>query len=1089
MPQKHLLTGLICLALSVRSLAQPDTSILVSPDLKEVTLDSCLKYIRYVAGFKAIYSSSLTRDLKPITYRQQNVPLNKMLDTVLGKLGLGYTFSKEFIRLYHDEELFRRYNKPDTLTGKVTSESGEPLGGVSVHDVKAGRYAITSFEGVFKLPWLSDSGWVEFTHVAYEKRVVRVQNTHAPLQITLKPVFGATEEVVIMAYHNVSRRNNTAAAYRLQGIDVSRGSINHMRELSGKVPGLVITEANGAPGAAVRVQIRGRQSIGIESGVDNQPLNDPLILLDKIPLVTGNKPVTLLPSAAGDPAGGGISGGGISAQAAINPENIETIDILKDADATAIYGSRGAHGAILITTKTGKAGKPAFRFNLQSGAVTSSYVPQLLDNKQYTAMRKEAIKAAGLQPTVNNASDLFRLDTNNYINVPQLLAGGTGRLTNINVSLQGGNSSWRYYGSAGYYHESSVMPRRLPQQRFSSHANIRYHAPNRRLQANLSLLYSALSYNSLASDPLLYSARVVPLLPSLHDANGNLVWAHNGFAFMNPLGQFENSSNTRIQSFSGGLQAGYQLAKGLFLRSTFGYQSLPVKEELILRMAAGYPDANTSTANNKFQSFIVEPRLEYDHPGKGDWQWGGLLGATFQEERNNWTVVQNMGYTSDSLIGTPGNWPTLTGWSDNTYRYRAAYGRWHTDWRNRYFFNATGRLDISSRLGPRRKGGVFWALGGAWIFSEEKWFRSFKWLTHGKLRSSYGTTGNDNYDDYAYLETWAWQSGQQAYDSVKQVHRIRQDNPLLGWEMNRKLELALDLEAFQSLSLNVAWYRNITADQLVTRKIPGQPDSAGYAIVNWPARVLNTGWEFTLRTVIGQGKKMSYTSTLVLTLPRNRLLAFPELDSSMYATSLMIGQPLSVQRGYPYSGVDPTTGLFTIPPKLDTTVTGHWEPQACLGWSQEWRLGRFRVSLFLEARQLKSLHPLYSYYSNGSAPGRWNAATQQSNQPRTVWQRWQQQGDEALLQRFTVANTQAVQMATAYFRQSSMMMADASFWRIRSVYLGYDLPGSCHARVYLQGQNLFTGTAFRDGDPSLQYPGRLSLSAQRVITAGVQVSF
>ncbi len=981
------------------------------------------------------------------------------------------------------------YNRADTLVGRITDENNKPLDGVSVRNAASNSFVITSYEGIFKLPWPPGSKEVEFTYVSYEKKSLRVTDPNAFLGVTLKPAFGAQEEVVTMSYYQVTRRDNTGSNFRVRGQELTNGSNNPFSELSGRVPGLTSTLSGGAPGAASRLQIRGRQSIGTVPGNDNQPYNDPLVVINKIPFA-GSKPVSLLPSAAGDPQGGGLSGGGISAQAAINPADIETVDVLKDADATALYGSGGAHGALLIATRMGRISKPTLRFNIQKGAVASTYVPELLDNREYTAMRKEALAAANLPINQSTAPDLLRLDTNNYINIPQLLAGNTGQLINVNASLQGGDTLLRYYLNAGYYRESSVMSKSLPQQRFTSHANIRYMSPGRRLQVDVSLLYSHLNYNSIASDPILYAGKLVPLLPSLRDENGQLVWMYNSFDFRNPLGQFENSSDTRINTFSVGLQGSYQLGKGLYFRTTLGYQSLPVKEELTLRMAAGYPNSERAVASNKLQSIIAEPRLEYEHKTGSYFQWGGLLGGTVQNEIRKWMVTRYDGYANDSMLGLPGIPPSERSWGDNTYRFRALYSRWHADWDKRYFINATGRLDASSRLGPKRKTALFWALGGAWVFSDEKWFRSFERLDYGKLRASYGIAGNDNYANYGFETRAYWLSRQQDPDSVVMLSPFQQGKPQLEWEKNYKLEVALELAAFRSLQFNVAWYRNVTSNQLLTIQQSDTP-----AIVNWPARVLNTGWEFYLRYNIGQGKKISYTSTLMLTLPRNRLLSFPGLDTSGYRNSLIVGQPLSVQRGFQFEGVNPATGLFIVPANPDTIITGHWEPQAYASWSQEWRLGRFSIGLFIEARKQQTLHPLYYVYSSGGGPGRWSAAQQQqTNQPRTVLQRWQKPGDMALLQRFTASNSPDVQAAIKFFRQSSMMMADASFWRIRNLYCAWELPEKwlkaaklCEGRIYLQGQNLFTGTHFRDGDPTIQFSGRLS--AQRVITAGVQVAF
>jgi hypothetical protein len=537
------------------------------------------------------------------------------------------------------------------------------------------------------------------------------------------------------------------------------------------------------------------------------------------------------------------------------------------------------------------------------------------------------------------------------------------------------------------------------------------------------------------------------------------------------------------------------LLNNLLFRANLGYQRLPVKEQLLLPIEASNPAQNPlgamASAHSQFEGLIAEPQLVYDY--KGDNLTGGaLLGTTFQEERNMWNTFLGTGYTNDAVLGHPYEAAeTVEDWYASTYRYHGVYGRCHTDWRKRYFFNATGRLDASSRFGGQRKMAFFGALGAAWIFSEEKWMSACQWLRFGKLRASYGTAGNDNIDDYSYLETWITRPYLLPYDGIAALNPNRQANPLLGWEKNHKLEIALELEIANGLRFNAAWYRNITSDQLITANLPDQAGPIGNHTINWPAKVLNTGWEFSLQATHKWHRKNSYTSALVLTLPRNRLLAFPGLAASAYNNSLVIGQSLSVQRGYQFKGVDAITGLFVVPDMPNTVIAGNTDPQAYGGWSQECRLGRFRISLFLEARLQMALSSLYYSYAS-VAPGRWSRS-QLTNQPRAVLQRWQQPGDQALLQRFTAASTIDVLQAIQYFRQSNIMLTNASFLRMRSLFLSWDLPHSWfrggkgfEGHVFLQAQNLFTATPYRDGDPTLQYP--LQLPSLRTIMAGLEIN-
>ncbi|MBO9565864.1 MAG: SusC/RagA family TonB-linked outer membrane protein [Niastella sp.] len=1071
---------------------QADTTILISPDLKQVSLDSLFRYIRNTTGFKGVYSSVLTHDLPAISCHMEKQPLNKVLDTLLNRLGLGYTFRDSYIRLYHIDRLIRTSNKVNTLKGRVLDEQGEPLAGVSVYNIKEFRYVITSKAGTFEIPWPAGSSELGVSHIAYEYKSLQVNRADTFQRIVLSHAIRDLDAIVVSnGYVRSSEHNKSSDAIsRVKG-EWFRGQTmsNVMTTLSGSVPGLLVTESSGAPGAALRMQIRGRQSIGTTPGSDNQFLNEPLILLNKIRLVTGNSPVTQLSSIAGDPRAGT---GGISMLTAINPEDIETVEVLKDANATAIYGPQAANGAILISTCKSRRDRPAFRFNVQTGAATSTVIPHMLDNRQYTAMRKEALAAAGLQPTLDNAPDLLLLDTNNYINIPQLLIGGRGKLINVNASMQGGDSLFRYYLSTGYYRETSVMPANIAQQRLSNYGNLQYRSPGRRLQADLFLYYSSYQNRSLAGD-LASGMMLVPLLPQLRDSTGKLTWSQNGFSFINPLAQFENTYQANINVLVAGLQLDYRLSNELRLRTNFSSQLVSVNEMAKFPIAgrdpAQNPTGEIAAARSGYQRMVFNPQLEYEHTRSGDWQWGGITGVTLQEDRKQWHTFNGIGYRSDSALGKPCEAAiTVQEWRMDSYHYQGLYSRWQASWQKRFVFTATGRLDRSSRLSSKRSMALFGALAGTWVFSEEKRMKTLPWLSHGKLRASYGAAGNDNYGDNSGGVIGVWQPGDLPNDAV--LHPSQLAGSSLGWEKTRKLELSLEWDLLNTLFVNVAWYRNVTSNQFIAVNTGYQAGFMGSSVINWPAKVLNTGWELSVRATHRWRTKNSYTTTLMLTLPRNQLLAFPGLESSAYSTTLMVGQPLSVQQGYRFGGVDPNTGLYRLPAAPERGVAGQLDPRAYGSWSQEWRLGRFRMSVLFDARWQKAFSPLYYAYSP-RAPGDWSA-TQFTNQPQLLLLRWQQPGDQSLYQRFTASASAAVRQAL--FRRSDAMLVDASFWRIRSLYVGWELPGDWlkklkigEGSVYLQGQNLFSGTRYQGGDPTIQYPIRLP--SLRMITAGMQIGF
>lgn len=1113
MVKKMIRPGFVCLLLLVLPAIMPGAMAkgptqLITHEFIEVTFEEFFKYIKKETGYSAKnYSSTLTRDLKPITFLAVKVPLYRLLDTVLRMWNLGYSFNEnnKSIRPFKREQPAHLPVIPVRVYGRVVDENGDPMGGVSVYNKTSNRYYVSSETGIFELPWPQGSLSISFTSPSYESKTIWVPDPAVFQPVQLKPAPSPLDQVVVMPYHKIPRRNNTAAADKIPGSELRRAGINAIEALSGKATGLLITKSSGAPGAAVRVQIRGRQSIGHVPGIDNQPQNDPYQLINKVPIISNNKYVTLLPSQAGDPQAGGTAAGGISAQAAINPEDLESVDVLKDADATAIYGSRGAHGAILFTTLQGKQGRSRFKVKADQGLVFSTYQPRMLNNRQYTAMRRESLAGDGLPLNAQYAPDLVYLDTNNYVNIPELLTGGTAKHINVNASLSGGRNGLRYYISSGFYRESSTLPASLFQQRISNFGSLQYQSADKRFQADVFLHHSTLRYQSLAADPM-FSMDIVPLLPRLHNEAGKLNWGRPEFPILNPLGQLYNTHATNMNMFTTGLQLEYKLWKNIALRTNLGYQQLPVKETLRIPIEgsnpASSPTGKMSRATNLYKGCIIEPQLTFTHNfHKKTLNW--LVGTTWQEERNEWNTFHGTGYKNDAVLGQPGaaaetkenNYASL-------YRYHGVYARGNLDWHKKYFLNITGRLDASSRFGPARDMSFFGAAGAAWIISEEPWMKPLQpFLSYAKLRGSYGTTGNDNIGDYRHLETWLWQSNLLPYDGAQALRPNRQANPYLGWEQNRKGEAALELEFKDCIFFNASWYRNITSNQVISVETPDQAAPAGTIMINAPAKVLNTGWEFQLRSTLRWARQNSWTSSLLLTIPRNKLLAFPGIEKTSYNSSLLVGWPLSVQQGYAFLGVDPATGWFNVPPgstpndaafPAPKVIAGHREPVYYGSWYNEYKLGRFRLSLLLEARRQQAINPLYYVYAD-VAPGQWRR-NQLTNQPAMVLQRWQKPGDQALLQRFTTSTAPSTDMGNRFFTESTQALVNASFWRIRTVHLSWDFPPSwvqwmklSDACIYIQAQNPWTFTGYQGGDPTIQSP--VKFPSQRTVTAGVQINF
>ena len=426
------------------------------------------------------------------------------------------------------------------------------------------------------------------------------------------------------------------------------------------------------------------------------------------------------------------------------------------------------------------------------------------------------------------------------------------------------------------------------------------------------------------------------------------------------------------------------------------------------------------------------------------------------------------------------------GSTDSDYRYNAVFGRVNLQLLDRYILNLTGRRDGSSRFGPGRQFGNFGAVGLAWIFSKEKLFAEGSIMSFGKLRGSYGTTGSDNIGDYQFLDTYTVVGEDYAGVSVLSPTGIF--NPAFGWEANNKLEAGLELGFFKSrISLNAAWYRNRSSNQLV-----GVPLAAttGFSELtgNFDATVENSGLELDLRSINLSKGSFKWSTTLNLTVPRSKLVRFDGLETSTFANQYVIGEPLSIVKLYRSLGVNPETGQYEIEDfNGDGAITSNEDRQFIadlapsfyggLGNTLSW--GNLTFDVFLQFKKQEG----FNNFQNDAVPGFPRNASVE------LLDRWQEPGDMKPVQ--VASSGLAFGVGNGDLQRSSdAVVSDASFIRVRNISLNYKVPmldKGLDVQVYLQGQNLFTFTPFKGPDPEQTLNSRLP--PLRQLTLGLKVGF
>jgi TonB-linked SusC/RagA family outer membrane protein len=695
--------------------------------LKDAPIQEVFNAIAKQTGVTFIYTKSQLEETHAISIVVTNESLSKVLDIVFSGQPLTYQVDGKLVILKKKEErkaLVVTSENAISIKGKVVGNTGEPIQGVTVAEVKTGKITTTDFRGEFILPGIEGNSTLRLTSVGFESIYVEVKNQPS-LVIEMKTAVKSLDEALVIGYGRISQRYNTGSVSKVSSEEISKQPIsNPLAALQGRVPGLIVTQTSGVPGSGFRVQLRGQSSIGISPG--SLPVNDPLFIIDGVPYAPNNGSLGLGSSAAGI--------NGVSPLSLINPSDIESIEVLKDADATSIYGSRGANGVILITTKKGKAGKTVVAVNFTTGFAKALPSMDLLDTKQYVAMRKEAL-ANDAKPLDNqNAPDLINWDTTRYTDWKKMFIGGTASFTDAQVSLSGGNENTQFLMGAGYYRETTVFPGNLSDRRASVNLNLSHTSTNKKFESNLQTIY-AIKRNNIIREDFTDKIRLAPNAPSLFDSVGNLRWQENGLPFTNPMAYLLREYESSAANLLANLNLSYHIFPFLTVKAALGYNSVDGKSTSIIPIKSQDPMYNpqgySSFADNKIQSWIIEPQVEFQKRVFVHLKINAIIGTTFQENETQNSGTSASGYTNDALLKIATVAPRLSATNDKyEYRYEAIFGRVNLNWQDRYLLNVSGRRDGSSRFGPGKRFGNFGALGAAWLISNEDFFKNALSLCH-----------------------------------------------------------------------------------------------------------------------------------------------------------------------------------------------------------------------------------------------------------------------------------------------------------------------------------------------------------------------
>jgi TonB-linked SusC/RagA family outer membrane protein len=997
------------------------------------------------------------------------------------------------------------------VSGVIKSaKDNEPLIGVNVSEKGTKNATLSDGNGRFSIEVASPNAVLAFSYLGYVLKEVPLQGK-ANVNVTMAEDSQSLNEIIVIGYGTVKKSDLTGSVSSIKADELTKGTnINLQQGLQGRVPGVQIYQKSGEPGAAMSVQIRGITSI--------QGNNDPLYVIDGLPI---NNAVAI---GSATTAGATTNPNNRSPLSNIDPADIESIEILKDASSTAIYGSRGANGVVLITTKKGKAGKMKVAYNVSFGQQQASKVLDYMTGDEYTSAINGIIDEANL-----NTSSYPRVEGTNYNTDWQSLLLKDAQIQSHDLSFSGGSENTRFYISAGYFNQDGIMLH-SGTKRYSSRINLEHGiAEKYNIGVNLTTSYTRDNYNSNGTGindngSAFYMAQNYDPTAAAYEADGT--YARSGL--MNPLdnpvavinGQYSVGDTYRTV---GNIYGEYFFIPSLSAKVKVGADINDGQRYFWIDPSTltgqgynGYADVR----DGKRASYLLEGTLNYNKTF-GVHRVSAVAGATYERFTSSSLVANGQGFALPDLtynaIGTGD--PTLNGVGNGRQEniMLSYLGRVNYSLMDKYLFTASFRADASARFGTNNRFGYFPSAAIAWKISEEDFLKNNKIVDNLKIRASYGATGNQPTTNYLYFSTYS--SGRNAvFDGnyTTSLEPTRSPNPDLRWESARQVDLGIDFGLFKSRINGSAEYYNRKTDNLLYNV--SLPLSSGFGTqTRNVGSMRNSGFEFIVNGIVLDQKDFKINVGANLSTLKNEVLSLGDDQELISAGPASIGA-LSILRpgesigsfyGYIVDGVwqtgdDFSTAQAGVRPgdlkyrdidgengitTADRVILGSSLPDFYYGFNTNISFRKITLDVAFEgshgAKMLNnslvdSYYP-FDFRRNKLADlylNRWTPTNPTNDYPSFV------PGD--------------VQGA---LRVNSRTVEDASYLRLQSVRLSYKLPVSKlkvfnNATVFVTGQNLYTFTKYSGVDPAINAAGsdivRVDYSSYpltRTITGGINIQF
>lgn len=964
---------------------------------------------------------------------------------------------------------------PFTLKAHVVNDKEYAMPEVIAYIPRLQKLVLTDKHGDVTIPDVAAGDSITLDFMGYDQLVAVI--TQPSMQFQLVPASNDLDEVVVLAYgQTVNKRLNTGASVKVTAKDIQKtATFDPMQALQGRVPGLVVTPNSGLAGASSNINIRGVNSMGLTNN-GTYSVTSPLFIIDGIPF--NNNTLS------------NISGSSMYYESpfkSIDPSTIESIQVLKDADATAIYGARGANGVILITTKKARGGGLHFSLDAATSVQKMPKYVNMLNVQQYRDLRRKGFANDGTEPDSTNAPDLLVWDSTLNHNWQKEYFNKAALMHNVQFSASGGNQYNSFRAVAGYGSQSTIYNSRsgLRKGNFSLSGN--HSSKNGKWEAA-----GMVSYATDRNDVIPMSLTSFLALPpnfSLYNTDGSLNWQLAN-TVGNPIAAQMNTLYNKTHAFNSNASLTYQIGNGWEAKVNAGYNTMQLNEFAKNPIAAMQPGmgnlANAQKGFNKTYTLNIEPQLTYTlYTGKH--HFNALLGGTYMKSFRQLNSEFAIGFESDDLLSDFSKAQAVNYYfSEGTYKFLSSFARFTYSYDDKYVVNLTGRRDGSSRFGPGRKYGNFGSAGAAWNFSDEAFFSWMKpAVSFAKLRASYGITGSDAIGDYQYFVNYVL--ALTPYQGVQGYHASNLFNNKYQWENTRKMDIGLELGFWKDrISLTADYYRNRTGNQLVAYTLPAFVGNDNvYANLN--ALIENSGVEVMLRVDAVKQKAVTWTSSFNVSVARNKLVSFPGLATSPYRARYFEGKSIAAILGYSNAVVNPADGTVTvqdvnkdgvISSDYDYTYLGSDLPAYTGGFDNRINYKRLSVNVFFTFKHQNYL-PFYNF-----EPGT------TYNQPSLVpGNMWEKAGDVKQFPKASAGNTDN---SFFYFNNALASYYSGSYLRLASVSATYDLPEKwlhklhmSRFEAYAMVNNLHTFTSNPGFDPETG----MSMPNLKTYTIGIRTAF